>query len=104
MENIFWRGYCNYDRNSAISKIEEIVNEHGYIIDFMPFSDLSISIIIEVQEYNLDKLYSALYSYLKMDSFEELNSPSTTERLVFLNITFIKGTGNLRIEIPDVPG
>lgn len=33
-----------------------------------------------------------------------LNSDATTERVILMNTTFSDGTGDLRIEIPAVPG
>jgi hypothetical protein len=104
MNNIFWTGYCNNERIIAINEIEKIINSHGFIIDFKQFSDISLSIKIEMEELNIDKLYAALKSYMSLNNFEPLNSSSNRERCVFLNITFNKGTGDLRIEVPAVPG
>jgi len=39
-----------------------------------------------------------------IDKFENLNSITKKERTVYLNITFNKGTGNIKIEVPSVPG
>jgi hypothetical protein len=103
MNNIFWTAYCNNDRIIAISEIEQIVNIYGYITDFKHFSDVSISITIELEELNIDKLYSALKKYMSLNDFDEIHSTSNSERIVLLNITFIKGTGDLRIETPAVP-
>jgi len=57
-----------------------------------------------MKELNIDKLFLDLKNYMSLKDFERVNSSSNIERLVFLNITFVKGTGNLKIEIPDVPG
>jgi len=38
-----------------------------------------------------------------MDKFEYLNTIAKKERVVYLNITFKKGPGNLKIEVPSVP-
>lgn len=104
MKNIFWTGYCNNERITAISEIEKIVDNHGYITDFKLFSDISLMIKIELEELNIDELYIALKSYIRLNDFEKLNSTSSRERIIFLNITFKKGTGNLAIENPAVPG
>ena len=104
MNNIFWRGYCNNERIIAINDIQKIIGDYGYITDFKQFSDISISIKIELEEQNIDKLFCALKSYMSLDDFESLNSFSNRESLVFLNLTFIKETGDLEIEIPAVPG
>jgi hypothetical protein len=104
MNNIFWTGYCNKDRNIAISEIEKIVNTYGYIIDFKQFSDISLTLKIELEELNIDKLFLALGNYMNLNNFEILNSSSNRERSIFLNINFIQGSGDLRIETPAVPG
>jgi hypothetical protein len=104
MKSIFWTGYCNTGRNIAISEIEKIISTFGFITDFNRFSDFSLSVSIELEERKIDKLYEELKRYMRLDDFEKLNSTSDLERRIFLNITFIKGTGNLRIEVPRVPG
>lgn len=104
MENIFWTGYSLDERYSAISTIKMLISKHGDIVDFKLFSDLSLTMVIEIEEFKIDQLFDELVDYIKMDKFEYLNSISMKERTVYLNITFSKGTGNLRIEVPSVPG
>lgn len=104
MKNIFWTGFCNKERIIAISEIENIVNAHGFLIDFKEFSDLSISMIIELDELKVNPLYLALKNYLNLKDFEPVDPSISGEQSVFLNVTFSKGTGNLRIEPPAVPG
>lgn len=104
MQNIFWSGYTNYDRIAAISAIENIVSQFGYIIDFKLYSDISISLVIEAVESHVDSLYEALTSCLHMNDFDRLHSGSSKERTIYLNVTFAKATGNLKNDIPAVPG
>jgi hypothetical protein len=104
MKNIFWTAYCNKERINAINDIEKIISNYGYIIDFKEFSDISLSLTLEVKELNIDKLFMDLKSYMSLNNFEKINSFSNKDVLIFLNITFIMGTGDLRIEIPAVPG
>lgn len=104
MDNFFWTGYCNRERITATSEIEKIVSGFGFITDFKQFSDISISLKIELEERNIDGLYEALSKYLRLDDFDRTKSDSIKERIVFLNLTFTKGTGNLEIVIPAVPG
>ena len=68
------------------------------------FSDISIAIKIELEEHHIDKLFFDLKQYMSLKEFAEMNSVSKEERYIFLNVTFTKGTGDLRIEIPSVPG
>jgi hypothetical protein len=104
MQNVFWTAYSNQSRTAAISQLEEIISRYGYIVQFQPFSDLSLSIQIEIAESQIDALYASLEKQMRLDAFEKINSASDRERNVFLNITFIKGLGNLKIEVPAVPG
>jgi len=103
-ETIFWEGYCNSGRIIAINEIEKIISTYGFILDFKQFSDISIAITIELEEANIQKLYFGLKNYLRLKDFETADSTSKAERIVFLHVTFTKGTGDLRIEIPAVPG
>src|SRR4030066_2398277 len=104
MENIFWTVYSNNERHASISTIENVVSKYGDIIDFKFFSDISLTMAIEIEDSKIDALYNELATAIKIDKFENLNSISKNERIVYLNITFTKGTGNLIVEIPSVPG
>ena len=105
MRSIFWTGYCGQKRMIAIKEIEKIVSDSdGFIIDFKQFSDVSLSLNIEIEELYIDELFLALRSYMTLDDAEELNSSSNRECTVWLNVTFTQGTGDLMIEIPTVPG
>jgi hypothetical protein len=75
MGKIYWTGICSRERNEAISAISTIINRHGCFTDFKLFSDVSLGMVIEVEE-----------------------------RIVLLNVTFTRGTGNLEREVPAVPG
>jgi phage-related tail protein len=104
MENIFLTGFSDDERHSAINKIQNTVSKYGDIADFHLFSDISLSLAIEIEEYKIDKLLEELRKIIGIQKSEYLNSISTKERTVYLNITFTKGTGNLKIEVPSVPG
>ena len=104
MENIFWTGYSNDERHASINTIENVVSKYGDIVDFKFFSDISLTMAIEIEEFKIDTLYNELANTIRMDKFENLNTVSKKERKVYLNVTFTKGTGNLAIEVPNVPG
>jgi hypothetical protein len=101
---IFWKGICKDERTHAIQEIEKIANRFGFITDFHMFSDVEISIKIEVEELHIDELYKALGDYLSLNEYKGNQSESRNERVIFLNTTFLKSTGNLKIEVPSVPG
>ena len=104
MENIFWTGFSDDERHSAINKIQNTISKYGDIVDFRLFSDISLSMVIEIKEFSIDKLHDELKKIIGVQEFKKLNSISTKERTIYLNISFSKGTGNLKIEVPAVPG
>ena len=104
MKSIFWTGYTNQDRNLAITHLTGIINSYGYIVDFKQLSDISLTFVIEIAESKIDTLFHVLEDSISIDRFELLNSTSAIERVIYLNITFTKGTGDLKIEVPAIPG
>ena len=104
MKNIFWTAYTHQDRHLAINALTEMINSHGYIVDFKPLSDISLTFVIEIAESKINDLFNILKDNISIDSFEPLNSDSERERVIYLNITFSKGIGDLRIEVPAIPG
>ncbi len=104
MQNIFWQGYSNEDRCHAIPKIQSIISKFGDIVDITIFSDISLSMKIDIEEFKIQVLYDELKTLMGMNAFECLTSNSKKERVVFLNTTFNKGTGNLTIITPAFPG
>lgn len=104
MENIFWTGYCNGERHSTINTIKDIIAQYGNTVGFTFFSDISITMTIEIEEFKIDALYRDLSKHMRLDDFEFLHSIALTERTVYLNLTFVQGTGKLMVEVPAVPG
>lgn len=104
MKPIFWTGYCKRDRIAAISEIENCISIYGYITDFKQFSDVSLSICIEVAKSKIDLLYLELSKCIILDDFEWFHSDSEVDCQVFLHISFSQGKGDLKVVIPEVPG
>ena len=89
---------------TTINEIQNVISKYGCVVDFHLFSDIAISMTIEIDEFKIDILHDELTKIIGIQKFEYLNSNSKEERIVYLNITFAKGTGNLKIEVPSVPG
>lgn len=104
MGNIFWMGYSNAGRHHSIMRVREIVASYGDIVDFKLFSDISVVMTLEIQERNVDDLFSKLTEEIKLDEYDRLNSTSNNERVIYLNLTFTQATGDLKVEVPSVPG
>lgn len=103
-DTVFWSGRTEKDRIPALQEIEHCISDFGYMEDFHLFSDLAIGISIAAAENRINNLYDALAQYLHMEAFERVTSYSERERKIMLHIDFSSGTGNLRTEVPDVPG
>jgi hypothetical protein len=104
MKHIFWTGYSNNERLASINAIRSIVSRFGDIVDYKLFSDISLTMTIEMEEAKMNTLYDDLKDIISMDAFEYIHSDSTNERTIYFSISFSKGTGNLKIEVPAVPG
>lgn len=104
MNNLFWTAYCSAPRHKAINEIQKVISWYGDVTDFKFFSDISITLIIEIKEANIDNFFKNLSTLITMDRIEPLNPNAQKERTIFLNISFANGTGDLKIEVPAVPG
>lgn len=102
MENIFWTGFSNDERHNAIDKIQNVISKYGDLTDVHLFSNICLSMTIEIEEFKIDELYNELAKVIAIQNPKYLNSISTKERIIYLNITFSKGIGNLIIEVPSV--
>lgn len=104
MQRIYWTAYCNKDRNQAIFELEKIINNHGFITSFNRFSDIAISLIIEIEQRKINALYNDLVNFCSISEICNIDSDSETECIILLNLTFTKATGDFVIEIPAIPG
>lgn len=104
MVRLYWKGYSHHERTAAISAIQEIVARHASIVDFKLFSDLELALVIEVDGNKIAALYQDLYAELQMDEIADHDLDSAAESTILFNITFGKGTGNVKQSIPEVPG
>jgi len=70
------------------------------------YSDLALNLMVEVEEGRIPDLHKALSSIVKISDFEmkNIHLESKKEWIVFMHITFSKGTGKSEFEVPHVPG
>jgi len=87
-----------------MERLKSSVSRFGDIIEFKMFSDISISLVIEISENKMERLYLDLKTYLSIDDFKFENTQNMLEVTVYLNLSFSNGTGGLMQEIPAVPG
>ena len=104
--NIFWTGICMQHRIEGMQEAEEIIDALGFITDFKQFSDLAIGLVIDIEACKVNKLYHALSGKFILDPFEDFKVKADDKRStqIFFNISFTEGHGDLKIEVPSVPG
>lgn len=103
-KHFYWKGFGDEERHSTIYQIENIINQNGYIDDFHMFSDVAISLKINIEERYLEALHKELSGIIRLPELPVNELHSSVECTVFLNVTFTQSTGNLMIEVPAVPG
>jgi len=105
-KKLSWQVFSNDDRNEVIEAVKNsISNSGGCIMNFNMFSDLALTLSIEIEENKIHTLHKALSLVVNISEFElhDLNLESKKEWLIFMNISFGSGKGELKHEIPEVP-
>ena len=106
-EKLNWEAFSSKDRNKVIEEVKNCISTHdGYILNFNLFSDLALSLSIEIEEKKIPALLKALSYVITIDDFisKKIKLDSKKEWLIFMNISFSQGKGVLKREIPSVPG
>jgi hypothetical protein len=104
MNSHYWSGICPADRIKSISEITAIADRYATILNFQKFSDISLSLMMETEEYRLAGLLTDLKTILLIEGADAIPSDSMKTCLVFLNISFTEGTGHLEFPVPEIPG
>jgi len=104
MNSHYWIGICPAERIKSISEITGIADRYATILNFQKFSDISLSLMMETEECRLAGLLKDLKAILFIEGAEAIPSDSMKTCLVFLNISFTEGTGNLEVPVPEIPG
>ncbi len=106
-KNLNWQAYSNQDRHGILAKIKDVIaSNDGYILNFNMFSDLAMTLSLEIEERHVIDLYNSLCDICGMSDLDtkEISQDSKKERVVIMNISFGKGKGKLKINVPEVPG
>ncbi|MDG1805677.1 hypothetical protein [Flavicella sp.] len=101
-----WEAFSSKNRMKIIEEIKNTINKYGYIVNFNMFSDLALSLSAEVDENQIENLYNDLEKHTSMSKLDrlKLNLKSKKEAVVFLNILFARGTGDVSHIKPMVDG
>lgn len=100
----YFTGYNYLPRVQGISEIERAIGPYGAILDFKMYSDVVIAFEIEAEAAKVRSLYASLAAVMEMEPFEVAVPETGQEVLVLMQVTFSQGTGNMRHEVPAVPG
>ena len=103
MKRYYWNGISKDERIKSISEITTIIDRFAAIKNFQRFSDISLSLVIEIEEFKINDLYTCLEKIMYIEGFDHTLSDSTAECIILFNITFTKGTGDLKFEMPSIP-
>lgn len=107
LKKLNWQAYTNKDRNKSIEEIKKTIDDNeGCILNFTMFSDLAMSLSIEIQEKYILQLHKALSDTLRITELDiaTIRPNSPKEYILFLNVSFGAGSGNLKKVVPAVPG
>ena len=102
-----WTAVSNTPRIESIEHIKDAISSsNGYIVNFNMYSDLALSLSIEIEENQILKLHDTLSKIIRVSSLnpQDIFKNSDKEWFVFLNISFGKGSAKLQIETPNVTG
>ena len=106
MKRNYWSGISKDERVKAIDEITGIVDRYATIMNFQKVSDISLSLMLEVRECDLKNLQEGLEKLMVLEGTFPGKNPvnSKRESIVFLNVTFTQGTGDMKTNIPHIPG
>ncbi len=102
-----WQAFSSEKRIVIIEQVKEVISKNdGCIMNFNLFSDIALSLSIDIEENKIEQLHTALSKILTISELEnqEISQTSKKEWLIFMNLSFSNGKGDLKIEIPMVPG
>ena len=102
-----WKIFSAQDRNKTLEALKDIISSNdGFIVDFNFFSDLALTLTIEIEERRIKGLHSAISQVANISELENIafNPESVKDWWIFLNISFAEGTGELKVIIPEIPG
>jgi hypothetical protein len=95
------------DRYLTIDRIEQCIDQFkGFLMNHKMYSDLQLSLYLEMKEYRLLNFYHHLNKVIRMSPFEMSNFDAHSNKTcrVYLIVFFAKGVGKLKTKIPRVPG
>jgi hypothetical protein len=102
-----WSAFTNNERAMSIDKMKSVISKSdAYITHFNMFSDLAMSLTLEIEEKNIFALHQGLTEVFSISKLvgDFRDNHSTKEWFVYIHLSFSKGKGEMKMVIPDVPG
>ena len=90
-KKLSWQAYAKGERNKVIDAIKSSISTNeACIVNFNLFSDLALTLSIEIEEANIVLLHNALSQIVdKSDiDIQDINSEYKKEWIIFMNISF----------------
>jgi hypothetical protein len=103
MKKSYWTGIMDSEKIAAIREICSVIDKYAIILNFQRFSDVSIGLVIEVEECKQTDLFDSLSNIMRIEGHDQVFTDSKADCTVLLNVTFTRGTGDLLIEVPNIP-
>lgn len=83
MRKHYWSGVCRKPRIPAIDEITHTVDAYGIILNATRFSDVSLSLMVEIPAGKTSDLYARLNQLMRMDGFDGQDDAAEGDSLVF---------------------
>jgi hypothetical protein len=83
MKKYYWTGISNDERKKAIAEITSIINNFASILNFQRFSDISLGLILEIEEHKINDLEDSLKNIMFIEGTDIHLTDSKTDCIVF---------------------
>jgi hypothetical protein len=112
LQRIYLQGTTDGVRHVVIEAVREAITDAGgWIVDFHLFTDLALSLIIELEPAWLGSLMARFemigirLTDASQDTLKNLSLDSGRGELkILFNLTFQNGDGEQRLPVPAIPG
>ncbi len=100
MKRHYWTAICTEERLKAMADLTRIIDQYATILNFQRFSDVSLSLVLELEANKVSELQLALRQVLLLEGEDVAPTKAAVDCLVLMNVTFARGKGNLEVEMP----
>ncbi|MBL0018424.1 MAG: hypothetical protein IPP17_18800 [Bacteroidetes bacterium] len=91
MKRHYWTAICTEERLKAMADLTRIIDQYATILNFQRFSDVSLSLVLELEANKVSELQIALRQVLLLEGEDVAPTNTTKDCLVLMNVTFARG-------------